>query len=213
MFNLKILAVKETDGRCPFLSSEERIRYATVGLIPQEGKRQNRGAELFCRNLKREARGSERKIHVLRNAGAQENAPMEGGGGRVKGREGRLEIERNHGGWRSGAEISFYGRVTNLRTRHCRVPADGRTMRLRNTMLHSGNLKAVLTTNLQPPIPPPYVSPSPITQYSLLRHIPIPRLPTAPPPVSVVTFSFFCSYPASRPSTKIPFHRGFLDRL
>lgn len=86
----------------------------------------------------------------------------------------RLEV----GG--SGAEISFYGRVTNLRTRHCRVPADGRTMRLRNTMLHSGNLKAVLTTNLQPPIPPPLCVP--LRQYSLLRHIPIPppRLPTAP---------------------------------
>lgn len=33
-------------------------------------------------------------------------------------------------------------------------------MRLRNTMLHSGNLKAVLTTNLQPPIPPPCMPPS-----------------------------------------------------
>lgn len=40
----------------PVLSSEfERIHYATVGLIPQEGRRQNRRAELFCRNLKREA--------------------------------------------------------------------------------------------------------------------------------------------------------------
>jgi len=188
----------------PILSSEERIRYATVGLIPQEGKRQNRGAELFCRNLKREAEEARERYTSSGTPGPRRMRQWKG----VEGWEGRLEIERNHGGWRSGAEISFYGRVTNLRTRHCRVPADGRTMRLRNTMLHSGNLKAVLTTNLQPPIPPPYVSSSPITQYSFLRHIPIPRLPTAPPPVFVVTFSFFCSYPASRPSAKIP----FLDR-
>lgn len=59
-------------------------------------------------------------------------------------------------------------------------------MRLRNTMLHSGNLKAVLTTNLQPPIPPPYVPPSapyppsasPNTR-SFDTHS-TPRLPTAP---------------------------------
>lgn len=100
----------------------------------------------------------------------------------AKGRGSRLEIERNHGG--SGAEISFYGRVTNLRTRHCRVPADGRTMRLRNTMLHSGNLKAVLTTNLQPPIPPPPCVPSPSSRPSLNTRsfdtYPSPRLSTAP---------------------------------
>lgn len=87
------------------------------------------------------------------------------------------------GRWFGGEEreISFYGRVTNLRTRHCRVPADARTMRLRNTMLHSGNLKAVLTTNLQPLPPPcalldssPLSLPFPICvyQYSLLPHIP-----------------------------------------
>lgn len=80
-------------------------------------------------------------------------------------------------------------------------------MRLRNTMLHSGNLKAVLTTNLQPPIPPPLCVP--LRQYSLLRHIPIPppRLPTAPfchPRAFVVTFSFFCSYPGSRSSRENP---------
>lgn len=124
----------------------------------------------------------------------------------------RLEV----GG--TGAEISFYGRVTNLRTRHCRVPADGRTMRLRNTMLHSGNLKAVLTTNLQPPMPPPCMPPSrsfvapsssPICvyQYSPLRHIPPldrrPRHPSPPAPFAavaaavVVTFSFFHPYPLS----------------
>lgn len=126
---------------------------------------------------------------------------MKGRGGGRGGRQvgNRTESRRLEVGG-SGAEISFYGRVTNLRTRHCRVPADGRTMRLRNTMLHSGNLKAVLTTNLQPPIPPPLCVP--LRQYSLLRHIPIPppRLPTAPschPRAFVVTFSFFCSYPGS----------------
>lgn len=128
----------------------------------------------------------------------------EGGqvGNRTESR--RLEV----GG--SGAEISFYGRVTNLRTRHCRVPADGRTMRLRNTMLHSGNLKAVLTTNLQPPIPPPYVSlpPAPsISQYSLLRHIPIPRSPTTPSrhprTPSLLSHSFALTLPLA-PSRKSP---------
>lgn len=75
----------------------------------------------------------------------------EGGGGRHKSRdlEGRKAEELAGGGWKSngimeaggrwfGVEISFYGRVTNLRTRHCRVPGDGRTMRVRDTMLHSG---------------------------------------------------------------------------
>ena len=62
---------------------------------------------------------------------------------------GRKAEELAGGGWKSngimeaggrwfGVEISFYGRVTNLRTRHCRVPGDGRTMRVRDTMLHSG---------------------------------------------------------------------------
>lgn len=70
----------------PVLSSEfERIRYATVGLIPQEGRRQNRRAELFCRNLKREAEEAKERERgytfsgTPRRAGAQENAPMEGG--------------------------------------------------------------------------------------------------------------------------------------
>lgn len=208
----------------PVLSRGERIRYATVGLIPQEGRRQNRGAELFCRNLKREAEEArERDTRPPERRGPGECANGGERGGAAKGRKeggeqvgNRTESRRLEVGG-SGAEISFYGRVTNLRTRHCRVPADGRTMRLRNTMLHSGNLKAVLTTNLQPPIPPPYVSSPSISQYSLLRHIPIPpRLATAPPvppsPASVVTFSFFCSYPASRPSAKIPFRRSFLGR-
>lgn len=102
--------------------------------------------------------------------------------GRTGARGWRLEIERNHGEvGGSGAEISFYGRVTNLRTRHCRVPADGRTMRLRNTMLHSGNLKAVLTTNLQPPIPPPYVW-SPLSLIS------------SPPPLLSTNTRFFDTY-------------------
>lgn len=80
------------------LSRGERIRYATVGLIPQEGRRQDRGAELFCRNPKGEAEEARERYTFLRNAVVQENAPMEG----VKGRGGgRLEIERNHGGWRS----------------------------------------------------------------------------------------------------------------
>ena len=75
------------------------------------------------------------------------------GGGRVKAAEvtsqDRKAEELAGGGWKSngimeaggrwfGVEISFYGRVTNLRTRHCRVAGDGRTMRVRDTMLHSG---------------------------------------------------------------------------
>lgn len=160
----------------PVPSREERIRYATVGLIPQEGRRQNCGAELFCRNPKGEAEEARERYTFLRNARVQENAPMEGVKGRGRQVGNRTESQRLEVGG-SGAEISFYGRVTNLRTRHCRVPADGRTMRLRNTMLHSGNLKAVLTTNLQPPMPPPMCPlpppPPPISQYSLLRHIPI----------------------------------------
>lgn len=143
-----------------------------------------------------------------------------------------MEIERNHGGWRSAVrgrrEISFYGRVTNLRTRHCRVPADARTMRLRNTMLHSGNLKAVLTTNLQPPMPPPHV----LSSIPSSRPIPfLPpfsdlRLPILAPSthttlncrpllVPVVTFSFFCPYPSSRPLSKflLPVSSVFLSRI
>lgn len=89
-----------------FLSHEDRIRHATVGLIPQEGRRQNRGAELFCRNLQRTReiegeRGREREIekiveeeervgiHIFWNAGAQgpgERANSEGTG--AKGRRG-----------------------------------------------------------------------------------------------------------------------------
>lgn len=142
---------------------------------------------------------------------------MEGrGGGAAKGRKeggeqvgNRTESRRLEVGG-SGAEISFYGRVTNLRTRHCRVPADGRTMRLRNTMLHSGNLKAVLTTNLQPPIPPPYVSSPPISQYSLLRHIPIPpdwrphHPSRRPRPLSLLSHSFALTLPLA-PPRKSPF--------
>lgn len=74
-------------------------------------------------------RGKEGKAAQVRRLAGQKS-------GRVGGR--RLEIERNHGGRWFGVEISFYGRVTNLRTRHCRVPGDGRTMRVRDTMLHSG---------------------------------------------------------------------------
>lgn len=80
-------------------------------------------------------------------------------------------------------------------------------MRLRNTMLHSGNLKAVLTTNLQPPIPPPYVW-SPLSLISsppsLLStntrsfdtYHPLDCRPHYPAVVlaPVVTFSFFCLY-------------------
>lgn len=123
----------------------------------------------------------------------------------VKGREGqvgnRTESRRLEVGG-SGAEISFYGRVTNLRTRHCRVPADGRTMRLRNTMLHSGNLKAVLTTNLQPPMCPPSL---PISQYSLLRHTPIsPDCRSHPQPPSLLSHSFALTISLT-PSRKPPF--------
>ncbi|KAL0112106.1 hypothetical protein PUN28_013379 [Cardiocondyla obscurior] len=51
---LKILdRSKGNEREMPVLSREERICYATVGFIPQEGRRQNRDAELFCRNLKR----------------------------------------------------------------------------------------------------------------------------------------------------------------
>lgn len=148
-------------------------------MIPQEGRRQNRDVELFCRNLKREE--ARERYTFSGTPGPRRTRQCNGGSERTEGQvENRTESRRLEVGG-SEAEISFYGRVTNLQTRHCRVPADGRTMRLRNTMLHSGNLKAVLTTNLQPPIPPPYVSPSPFAQYSLLRHIPIPSpLPTAP---------------------------------
>lgn len=145
-----------------------------------------------------------------------------------------MEIERNHRGWRSAVrerrEISFYGRVTNLRTRHCRVPADARTMRLRNTMLHSGNLKAVLTTNLQPPMPPPHVlssvplAPSPFlplfrsastnTRSFDTYHPSIADRATLSFLVLVVTFSFFCPYPSSRlPSTFLLPVTGFLCLL
>lgn len=182
-------------------------------MIPQEGRRQNRDVELFCRNLKREE--ARERYTFSGTPGPKRTRQCNGGSERTEGQvENRTESRRLEVGG-SGAEISFYGRVTNLRTRHCRVPADGRTMRLRNTMLHSGNLKAVLTTNLQPPILPPYVSPSPIAQYSLLRHIPIPSpLPTIlpPPSASVVIFSFFCFYPASYPFTKIFFRCSFLGR-
>jgi len=105
--------------------------------------------------MKRERkRTSERERERYATSRNREHA-NDGGGRRERaGRGGGWKsngITEAGGRWCSGAEISFYGRVTNLRTRHCRVPADGRTMRLRNTMLHSGNLKAVLTTNLQPP--------------------------------------------------------------
>lgn len=174
---MKTLAARREGNRreMPILSREKRIRYATVGLIPQEGKRQDRGVELFCRNpkgegeVKRKREKDTRSSRTPRSRRMRQRRGWRQVGNRTESR--RLEV----GG--SGAEISFYGRVTNLRTRHCRVPADGRTMRLRNTMLHSGNLKAVLTTNLQPPILPPMCPsappPSPISQYSLLRHIPI----------------------------------------
>lgn len=110
----------------------------------------------------------------------------------------RLEV----GG--SGVEISFYGRVTNLRTRHCRVPADGRTMRLRNTMLHSGNLKAVLTTNLQPPIPLCAPFPSSVSPHLRLPILipsthTTPRLPAASPchpwSLSLLSHSFAFTFP------------------
>lgn len=119
-------------------------------------------------------------MSLLERRPGTENTPTMGGG-RMEGDMGggwkSNGITEAGGRWCSGAKISFYGRVTNLRTRHCRVPADGRTMRLRNTMLHSGNLKAVLTTNLQPPrtttLCAPLDLPSPcVYQCSLLRHVP-----------------------------------------
>lgn len=67
------------------------------------------------------SRGWAEKRKSWREDGWKSNGIMEAAGGR----------------W-FGVEISFYGRVTNLRTRHCRVPGDGRTMRVRDTMLHSG---------------------------------------------------------------------------
>lgn len=104
-----------------FLSHEDRIRHATVGLIPQEGRRQNRGAELFCRNLQRKReiegeRGREREDREGCGGGGesrgytssgtpgprdQESAPIVRARGRKDGGERRLEIERNHEGWRS----------------------------------------------------------------------------------------------------------------
>lgn len=158
------------------------------------------------------------------NVAGKDGGMVEGGrkvGNRTESR--RLEV----GG--TGAEISFYGRVTNLRTRHCRVPADGRTMRLRNTMLHSGNLKAVLTTNLQPPMPPPCMPPS---LSSVLAHLRLPILtasthttPRSPAAssCSLTSRSFCCRrrrryflilspLPPVSPSTfpATPFRRGFL---
>lgn len=180
---------------------------------------------MFCRNLKREAEEAKERYTSSgtprRDPGECANGSDErtwrgvgvGVGGRQVGN--RTESRRLEVGG-SGAEISFYGRVTNLRTRHCRVPADGRTMRLRNTMLHSGNLKAVLTTNLQPPIPPPLCVP--LRQYSLLRHIPIPppRLPTAPschpPGLRRYFLILLLLPPGSRSSAKIPFRRSFHGR-
>lgn len=204
----------ETDRRF-ILSREKRICYATVGLILQEGRRQNCDVELFCRNLKREAEEARERYTSSGTSGPGERA--NGGGERTEGQvENRTESRRLEVGG-SGAEISFYGRVTNLRTRHCRVPADGRTMRLRNTMLHSGNLKAVLTTNLQPPIlaslcvPLPHhpiLAPSTHTHSTSIAH----RTILPPPSTSVVTFSFFCSYSASCLSAKISFQRSFLGR-
>lgn len=172
-----------------------------VGLISQEGRRQNTATRNCSAVIwKGRQRKWEEDTRPLRNAAA---AP---GPRRMRQRRGRQDGEKQVGNRTesrrlevggSGAEISFYGRVTNLRTRHCRVPADGRTMRLRNTMLHSGNLKAVLTTNLQPPIPPLYVSPapSPITQYSLLRHIPPPIADRTilPPPLFSHSFALTLS--------------------
>lgn len=97
---------KRTSARRSSLAT--RIEFATtVGLIPQEGRRQNRGAELFCRNLQRtreiegEREGEKEKIekvaeeeervgiHIFWNAGAQgpgERANSEGTG--AKGRRG-----------------------------------------------------------------------------------------------------------------------------
>lgn len=87
-----------------FLSHEDRIRHATVGLIPQEGRRQNRGAELFCRNLQRTREiegererkrdregcggggGESRDTHLLERRGPGERANSEGTG--AKGRRG-----------------------------------------------------------------------------------------------------------------------------
>lgn len=123
---------------------------------------------------------------------------------------------------RGRREISFYGRVTNLRTRHCRVPADARTMRLRNTMLHSGNLKAVLTTNLQPPMPPPHVLPSAVSPFlfPICVYTNTLSFDTYHPSilmVPVVTFSFFCPYPSSRPLFKflcpVTVSSAFLSRV
>ena len=73
------------------------------------------------REKQQKSRGRAEKRKSWREDGWKSNGIMEAAGGR----------------W-FGVEISFYGRVTNLRTRHCRVPGDGRTMRVRDTMLHSG---------------------------------------------------------------------------
>lgn len=46
------------------LSREERIRYATVDLIPQEGRTSGPRRRIVLPESQRGGRGSERKIHV-----------------------------------------------------------------------------------------------------------------------------------------------------
>lgn len=137
-------------------------------------------------------------MSLLERRPGTENTPTMGGG-RMEGDMGggwkSNGITEAGGRWCSGAKISFYGRVTNLRTRHCRVPADGRTMRLRNTMLHSGNLKAVLTTNLQPPrtttLRPSISHPPASTNARSFDMYHLPPLPSTLLPLAPVFFSFF----------------------
>lgn len=194
--NSKIFVVEKMKRRCSFLAAGNE--FAMRRLVDWFRKKVDVrfAVELFCRNLKRKR---EKNTRLLERRGP---------GPRMRQRQGRkdggkvLEVGNRTeslevGG--SGEEISFYGRVTNLRTRHCRVPADGRTMRLRNTMLHSGNLKAVLTTNLQPLIPlcaplDPSPSESTNTHSFDTYHPAIADRITLPPLIPIVTFSFFCLY-------------------
>lgn len=93
---------KETNKRC-FFSREERIRYATtVGLIPQEGRRQNHGAELFCREPEEEERERkrerERGMHVSPWNAEGPRPRMRQWGEKGKGQE---ERGQEGGGWKS----------------------------------------------------------------------------------------------------------------
>lgn len=77
---------------------ETNSRHATVGLIPQEGSRQNRGAELFCRNLKREVEEEREKD----TRSPERRGPGECANGRGKG--------RGEAGWKSNGITEAGGR-------------------------------------------------------------------------------------------------------